>query len=147
MGMFDWVNYECICPQCKGKVTGFQSKDSKNPSMERLQPEDVKNFYSLCKKCGCWLDIVRDGNVCKIVVSGKDGKSIKTRTFILQDSKIHAEFEEFAKTQPYPLVGSERKHALIYWQGATKLYEAQIKALQDRIEDLEFELMAERESL
>jgi len=60
MGMFDWIDYECTCDNCKGKVTGFQTKDS-DRLLDLLSPFDVENFYSVCNKCGCWIDIKRDG--------------------------------------------------------------------------------------
>jgi len=43
MGMFDWVNYECVCPVCHNKVDGFQS-------------DEVDNFYSSCRVCGAWIE-------------------------------------------------------------------------------------------
>lgn len=59
MGMFDWINYECVCPVCHGKVDGFQSKDN-HCTLASLQPNDVDSFYSDCGKCGCWIEFERE---------------------------------------------------------------------------------------
>jgi len=58
MGMFDSINYECVCPVCKSKVTGFQSKNG-DCQLDTLQPQQVNHFYSLCDKCGCWINFDR----------------------------------------------------------------------------------------
>jgi len=52
MGMFD---YECSCPVCHGKVDGFQTK-SGDCLLKTLNPREADNFYSSCKKCGCWIE-------------------------------------------------------------------------------------------
>lgn len=58
MGMFDWVNYECDCPKCGAKVTGFQSKDS-TCELNDLKPTEVSNFYSSCDECHVWIEFNR----------------------------------------------------------------------------------------
>ncbi len=55
MGMFDYVEFECICPVCHTKVTGFQSK-SGECMLDTVLPNEVANFYSYCEKCGCNID-------------------------------------------------------------------------------------------
>lgn len=55
MGMFDYVNYECVCPSCHNKVDGFQSK-SGPCLMDTLEPDQVYNFYSSCEVCGAWIE-------------------------------------------------------------------------------------------
>lgn len=55
MGMYDDVDYECPCPVCHAKVTGFQSK-SGGCTLAMLKPSEVSNFYSSCDKCGCWIE-------------------------------------------------------------------------------------------
>lgn len=59
MGMFDWIDYECVCPICRSKVDGFQSKDGVC-ELEHLKPQDVEEFYSSCKKCGSWLEFEKE---------------------------------------------------------------------------------------
>ncbi len=54
MGMFDWVDYECDCPVCGDKVTGFQTKETEC-ELEIVSPEKAQFFYSKCEKCGAWL--------------------------------------------------------------------------------------------
>ena len=54
MGMFDTVNYECVCPLCHNKVTNFQSKNGPC-EMLVLEPREVKNFYASCM-CGAWIE-------------------------------------------------------------------------------------------
>jgi len=51
MGMFDWVNYGCKCPKCGELVDGFQSKDRDFPMCENVDPSEVRELYSNCKKC------------------------------------------------------------------------------------------------
>lgn len=55
MGMYDNIDFECVCPVCHSKVTGFQSKGG-DRLLNTLQPTDVSNFYSDCDKCGCWIE-------------------------------------------------------------------------------------------
>lgn len=59
MGMYDEIDYECTCPVCKEKVTGFQSK-SDECLLNTLPPAQVDNFYSNCRKCGCWIEFIKD---------------------------------------------------------------------------------------
>jgi len=78
--MFDYVNYECTCPVCHSKVDGFQSK-SGDCELETIEPTSVDNFYSSCKKCGCWINF----SAKKITnftrtVSGKGDKIITKHT-------------------------------------------------------------------
>ncbi len=54
MGMFDYVDFECKCPQCGTKVDGFQSKDG-DCSLSKIDFFMVDNFYSSCPKCGLLL--------------------------------------------------------------------------------------------
>ena len=58
MGMFDWVNYETICPVCWSKVDGFQTKDT-DCVLAEVDPCKTAYFYSSCKKCGCWLEFMK----------------------------------------------------------------------------------------
>jgi len=55
MGMYDNVDYECVCPVCQSKVDGFQTK-SKDCLLDTYPPSEVSNFYSSCGKCGCWIE-------------------------------------------------------------------------------------------
>jgi hypothetical protein len=55
MGMFDYVKFECECPDCGCPVTEFQSKDGEC-DMVTLLPEDVKNFYTSCPCCKLWIE-------------------------------------------------------------------------------------------
>ncbi len=80
MGIFDYVNYECICPVCYSKVNGFQSK-SEDCMMRKLEPSRVANFYSSCEKCGCWIDFTANKITnFRRTVTGKDGKQIYEHT-------------------------------------------------------------------
>lgn len=55
MGMFDNIRFETECPNCKGKVNGFQSK-SGECGMYLLEFWEVNNFYSSCPQCSTWID-------------------------------------------------------------------------------------------
>ena len=58
MGMFNYVDFECECPQCGDTITGFQTKDG-NLVMKTVHPNSVGSFYSSCDNCGRWVDFVR----------------------------------------------------------------------------------------
>jgi hypothetical protein len=58
VGMFDYINYECVCPVCRSKVTGFQSKGG-DCQLDTLEPQQVSRFYSSCGNCGCWINFDR----------------------------------------------------------------------------------------
>ena len=77
MGMFDYVNYECVCPVCKTKIDGFQSK-SGDCELNTLQPGQVSNFYSACVKCGCWIEFKSHPSTdfTMTVTGKKDGERI-----------------------------------------------------------------------
>jgi hypothetical protein len=57
MGMFDYVNYHGICPNCNAEVgpNRWQTKD-RECSLVTVEPEDCDNFYGVCPDCGFWLD-------------------------------------------------------------------------------------------
>lgn len=56
MGMFDEVNYQTTCPDCKIAVKDFQTKDG--PCiMKTLEPREVRSFYSTCDQCKRWIDV------------------------------------------------------------------------------------------
>ena len=58
MGMFDYVNFECDCPKCGERVTGFQSKD-RDCELGRLEISEVDNFYTKCEGCHTWVEFQR----------------------------------------------------------------------------------------
>ena len=58
MGMFDYVDFECVCPRCRGKITGFQTKDG-DCSMATVHPSTLTNFYTSCDNCGAWIEYNR----------------------------------------------------------------------------------------
>jgi predicted RNA-binding Zn-ribbon protein involved in translation (DUF1610 family) len=59
MGMFDSVNFECVCPTCGNKVIDFQSKD-RDCQLDMLEVWQVSNYYSACDVCGTWIEYHRD---------------------------------------------------------------------------------------
>ena len=76
--MYDNVDHECICPVCKSKVSGFQSKDG-DCVLDALKVSQVANFYSSCHKCGCWIEFNRieiPTNNFIMKVGGKKGKPL-----------------------------------------------------------------------
>ena len=56
MGMFNYVNYKCPCPNCGTEVSDWQTKDGADLYMTHVNPSAVDYFYTSCPKCGCWLD-------------------------------------------------------------------------------------------
>ena len=81
MGMFDFVDYECACPVCHGKVSGFQTKDKEEPSLDHYTPQEVDNFYSSCDKCGCWVDFERADKInFRRTIEGKADKPTEQYT-------------------------------------------------------------------
>lgn len=75
MGMFNWVDFECTCPVCRGKVDGFQTKDG-DLCIATVKPKSVSNFYAPCGKCGCWIEFTRndDGDFVRTVEGKVGGK-------------------------------------------------------------------------
>lgn len=55
MGMFDYVNYTCPCPNCGTPLSGFQSK-SGPCLLLTLEPKDVRNLYTSCRNCNHWIE-------------------------------------------------------------------------------------------
>lgn len=58
MGMFDYINFTCACPNCGEPVKGFQSKDA-GCEMETIPYWEVDNFYTNCDKCDTWIEYYR----------------------------------------------------------------------------------------
>ena len=82
MGMFDYVNYECICPECGSDVIGFQSKDGEC-YLNHLNPLSVDNFYTSCDGCDSWIEFMAmdkitlpENRVFKRVVTGANDKEL-----------------------------------------------------------------------
>jgi hypothetical protein len=61
MGMFDYVDYSCKCPNCETRVTGFQSKGYRCV-LATIPPWKVDNFYAPCDNCGSWIRFLWDEN-------------------------------------------------------------------------------------
>ena len=55
MGVFDWVNFKALCPNCGMEVTGWQTK-STNCSLVTVTPAEAGNWYSSCSECGLWIE-------------------------------------------------------------------------------------------
>jgi len=55
MGMFDDINFEMKCPNCKTKIDNFQSKDGPC-MMTMLEFWEVNNFYDSCPECNTWIE-------------------------------------------------------------------------------------------
>ncbi len=56
MGMFDYVKYSTLCPYCSDTtLTDFQSK-SGPCNLSYLEPKDVRDFYTVCPRCGKWVE-------------------------------------------------------------------------------------------
>lgn len=72
MGMYDEVEYETTCHVCGAKVDGFQSKDGEC-NLDKLQPSQVRNFYSMCPECDEWIefDVVPSQAIQIIRVNGR----------------------------------------------------------------------------
>jgi hypothetical protein len=71
MGMYDYIDFEYDCPNCKQKIKDFQSKDGKC-ILDKLKYWEVDNFYSLCENCGTWVSFYRKKK--KIPISHYDIK-------------------------------------------------------------------------
>ena len=55
MGMFDYVKFECECPECREPLSGFQSKDG-DCVLETVEPEKVRRWYTSCPACKHWIE-------------------------------------------------------------------------------------------
>jgi len=85
MGMYDYVDYECVCPNCKQKVSGFQSKDAEC-ELALVTPIDVNNFYTSCN-CGAWLEFNRIFTADYRVLVTKNNKVIASKKVTLYEGK------------------------------------------------------------
>ena len=55
MGLFDDIDFEIECPNCKTKMDDFQSKDGQC-LMHTLKFWEVNNFYAGCPECNTWVE-------------------------------------------------------------------------------------------
>jgi len=58
MGMFDYVNYSCKCPNCNHTMEDFQTKDMECDLIV-VEIENVDNFYDFCSECDCRVEFCR----------------------------------------------------------------------------------------
>ena len=58
MGMFDYVNFEYLCPTCNHVLTEFQTKDL-TCDLVTVEILEIDNFYTGCKQCGTWTEFTR----------------------------------------------------------------------------------------
>ena len=78
MGMFNWVDYECECPNCGFKVWGFQTKDGQLDG-SIVPPNFLHNFYSTCANCGLWVEYERNLNTGELQLIRPPKWMIKAR--------------------------------------------------------------------
>ncbi len=85
MGMFDYIDYETVCPICHEKIEEFQSK-CHDCQLKTLHPHEVMNFYRSCNKCGCWVEFERAGKTFKYnrIVTGKNNKILHEKTILIK---------------------------------------------------------------
>lgn len=58
MGMFDYVHFEMACPNCGKPLGDFQSKDD-YCTMDKIEPDNLSEFYSSCHTCKLWIEFKR----------------------------------------------------------------------------------------
>ena len=58
MGMFDYVEYRCGCPNCGELIVDFQTKEAEC-QMDHISPLSVDHFHALCS-CGAWVEFNRN---------------------------------------------------------------------------------------
>ena len=94
--MFDWIKgFKDVCPNCKTKVTGFQSKDG-SCGMNGLWFWEVNNFYADCSYCNTWIEytIKKPVNRKKTIKDYKRVVKIPTK----KEQEAHrAKYRSFAK--------------------------------------------------
>ncbi len=75
MGMFDYVAFECKCPECGEIADDFQTKDG-HRELKTLTPDKVDCFYTSCKNkdCNAWITVNVEG---ECFVKGYDIKAVK----------------------------------------------------------------------
>ena len=54
---FDWVDYQCSCPNCGAEVTGFRTRDLCN-LFDTVDYRITNHFYTTCA-CGTCIDFIR----------------------------------------------------------------------------------------
>lgn len=54
---FDWVDYQCPCPNCGAQVTDFRTRDLCN-LLDTVDYRTTNHFYAMCT-CGTCIDFIR----------------------------------------------------------------------------------------
>ena len=72
MGLFNYVDYTGKCPACGEEISypEWQTKDG-DLYLRKVQPWEVKNFYSPCPRCNTWVSASVDANVETVVTVHK----------------------------------------------------------------------------
>lgn len=87
MGMYDYVNCTCTCPNCGTTVDGFQSKDG-DCMLNTMQPWNVDNFYTHCVDCDTWIEFERISESIFTMSTSKMGNGGKlefVRTYKIEE--------------------------------------------------------------
>lgn len=58
LGIFDYVDFEMVCPRCGNKITEFHTKDG-DPYMNKVGFHTLLYFYGSCEKCGLLVKVNR----------------------------------------------------------------------------------------
>ena len=111
MGMFDDINFETKCPNCKTKVNGFQSKDG-SCLMITLEFWDVNNFYDSCPECSTWIEYTLKNKTRpnrKLTIKDyKKEVKIPTKKEQVAHRKKYREFAKLLKSKPQSKEVQER---------------------------------------
>lgn len=68
MGLFDDVNFQCVCPGCGDMVAGFQSKDGPC-EMGMVEVWDVRYLCAICESCGLRINVENIPTKTRIVIT------------------------------------------------------------------------------
>ena len=96
MGMFDNINFEIKCPNCKTKVDDFQSKDSVC-LMCTLEFWEVNNFYASCPECKTWIEFTLKESRPNRKLTIKDYKKEVEIPSKKEQQAHKKKYQEFAK--------------------------------------------------
>ena len=122
MGMFDYVDFECDCPECGNTVGGFQSK-SGDCNLETIPPWSVDQFYSYCNKCNARISYDREPTDKNLTEEGFKAVNLLREIYEEPSSieSIRSQIQEFLSNTIYPKGDS--------W---LDLYEISVQTQKDR---------------
>jgi len=84
MGMFDYVNFKALCPECGTEITDWQSK-SAGCNLVTITPIEAGHWYSYCPKCRLRVSYLIERPPEAVFATRATSGELKTKTVLIKE--------------------------------------------------------------